>query len=83
MEDLYLIIKNRDKVLFEGNINYMSSYNELGRFDVLKGHANFISLLSDKVIYEDVTGKVSTITLKDGIIKVDSNNVKVYLGISN
>lgn len=81
--NLHLIIKNRETILFEGDVFSVTSYNEIGRFDILPQHANFISLLKDKISYTDFDGKEVSISLNSGIIKVENNQVNIFLGIGN
>lgn len=80
-DQLHLIIKNRETTLFDGSVFFVSSFNELGRFDVLPQHTNFISLIKEKISYQTLDGEEKSITLNNGIIRVESNSVEVYLGI--
>jgi len=49
------------EVFFEGEAESVSSENQLGKFDVLPQHANFISLIFNEVII--VTPKKEKICL--------------------
>ena len=46
----YLIVKDRDKTDFEGEVESVSSYNKKGLFDILIDHAQFISIIEKKII---------------------------------
>ncbi len=48
---LEVYIRNREEVLFDGACKSLTSYNKVGRFDLLGMHANFITLI-DKEIEE-------------------------------
>ncbi|HLD51309.1 hypothetical protein A3K34_00650 [candidate division WWE3 bacterium RIFOXYC1_FULL_40_10] len=78
---LSVIVKDRQGVVFDGTAASVSSKNTLGTFDILSGHANFITLISGFLIVDK--GKLSekTITLEKGILSVYENAVTVYLGI--
>jgi F-type H+-transporting ATPase subunit epsilon len=82
-DKLILIIKSRENLIYEGDVKSITSFNEVGRFDILPGHANFISLVNQKVIFRDINDKQVEIPLQDGIIRVEANYVNVYLGISS
>lgn len=81
-EYLELVIKNRERALFEGRVKSVSSFNEKGRFDVLPQHANFISLIEKEIIYVDIAGRSNSMTIRNGIIQVHNNIVNIFLGIS-
>lgn len=81
-ETLHLIIKNREVTIFDGEVSSLTSYNELGRFDILPQHANFISLIQKEIIYRDKDHKEKGLNLTNGIIKVEDNKIFVYVGIS-
>jgi F0F1-type ATP synthase epsilon subunit len=80
MQKLDLTVRNRDDIIFSGKVDSITSYNTKGRFDVLPSHANFISLLEKYLIYKSADGE-KNIPIKNGILKVDKNKVKVYLGV--
>lgn len=64
----------------EGKATAVSSKNHLGDFDVLPGHINFISLISETITLhfpnEDVTYR-----FERGLLEVSENKVKIFLGI--
>jgi F0F1-type ATP synthase epsilon subunit len=77
----HLNVIAREGVIFEGNVRSITSYNESGEFDVLSQHANFISLIRKKVSIRNTAGKKSEYLFDNALIKVLSNEVKIYLGI--
>lgn len=79
----YLKITSPSGLVYGGNVVSISSYNDLGKFDVLKDHTNFISIIKKQVEIVDDTGKEKTFPLENGIIRVISNIVDVYLGIGD
>jgi len=80
-KNLQLMIRNRDEIVFEGPVSSISSYNAEGEFDILPQHANFISLIEKHLEFIDMEGKEHNIDLKNGIVSVSKNEVKIYLGI--
>jgi len=78
---LKLMIRNRDKELYREDVESITSFNKMGRFDVLREHANFITLVERELIYRDKNGDEHRIPVTNGIMKVRSNNVNVFLGI--
>ena len=78
---LFLIVRERERVLFEGEASALSSFNERGLFDILPEHTNFISLIKDFLVVHKLDGTQSEIKIKDGVLKVYKNRVWVYLGI--
>ncbi len=73
---------NKDGALYDEEADAVTSYNKLGVFDILPMHENFISLIRDQLIIHKGRD-AKKIDLKDGIIKVKDNQIKVYLGIQD
>ncbi|MGD8744669.1 MAG: hypothetical protein PVJ52_03685, partial [Candidatus Woesebacteria bacterium] len=65
---LHLTIKNRERIIFDGEVKSLTSYNEKGKFDVLPQHANFISLIRKELVYRELDGKENKLELTKGII---------------
>lgn len=80
-DHISLTIKTREKVIFEGNIKALSSFNQVGPFDVLPAHANFISLIEKALILHNIDGTKREIKLDVALMRVIENKVEVYLGI--
>jgi len=81
--ELRVSIRDRRKILFDGTANSVSSFNSVGEFDVLPQHANFISLIKDKVILDKGTPQEEVFEIETGLISVDEQGVNVYAGISD
>ncbi|PIR43896.1 hypothetical protein COV24_00390 [candidate division WWE3 bacterium CG10_big_fil_rev_8_21_14_0_10_32_10] len=77
----YVKVTSPDGLVFGGNVLSITSINNYGEFDILSNHANFITIIKDKVILvlEDKTKKEYKVD--NGIIRAFENNVDVYLGI--
>lgn len=78
---LSVVVRDRNALLFQGQIEAVSSFNEKGVFDVLSQHANFITLIKQAVILHLLDKSEKRIELQSGVLKVRDNNVEVYLGI--
>lgn len=76
-----IIIRDIQKKIFEGEVNRISSYNEIGPFDIYPMHANFISIINKGLtLYKD--GEiVKEIELEKAVMKVKKDIVRVFLGI--
>ena len=81
-KDILLTIRTRDGVIYEGPIKGVTSNNDLGKFDVLTNHANFITIIKDSLkIYESAGEK--EFKLDNGIMKVQENIINVLLGVKS
>jgi F0F1-type ATP synthase epsilon subunit len=80
-EKLSVLIRDRGGILYEGKVDSVSSFNDLGSFDVLPFHANFISLIKQSVSLR-LRGKVvEELPIETGVMAVKENAVEVYMGI--
>lgn len=74
-------IRDSQQVLFQGEVDRISSFNEVGPFDIYPQHANFISIIKDKLtLYKDKQ-IVKEVTFEKAIMKVKKDEVKIFLGI--
>lgn len=80
--NLYLEVKNAEKVLFQGYVNSFSSTNESGLFDILPYHANFFSIIKGKIVINNERDKKEIDIVDTGILKAMKNRIDVFLGIS-
>ena len=80
-QNIMLVVRQRDKIIFEGEVRAFSSFNERGNFDILYSHANFISLIKKNYVIHNVDGTKSEIKIEEGIVRAFDNKVTVYLGI--
>ncbi len=77
---IYIKVRNPDEVVFEGEVDQISSSNKIGKFDILDNHANFISLIQDSLVMKKA-GQTNELKVDSGILRVQENKVFVYLGI--
>ena len=80
-EKFKLLVKSREGILYQGEVESMTSFNEKGEFDILSRHANFISLIRKKLIIRDAQGQQIEIPVHNALLRVKGNSVEVYLGI--
>lgn len=78
---LSVTIKRPERVEFLGKAFAVSSINMRGQFDVLPFHANFITLIREKVTIHLENKEPVTYALQSGIIKVSEDTVTVLIGI--
>ena len=64
---------------FEVKAAAVSSENKIGRFDVLPGHANFISVVYNSLVVYTADKKQDVYFFKRGIIEASENSVKLFL----
>ncbi|OGY27860.1 MAG: hypothetical protein A3F33_03475 [Candidatus Woykebacteria bacterium RIFCSPHIGHO2_12_FULL_43_10] len=81
-ETLRVVIRNPKTVLFDGNVTALSSSNKQGNFDVLPGHANFITLIKDKpVVLRLEKGEPRSFMFSFAIIHNVNNTATIYTDI--
>lgn len=85
MTDKLLKIKIQDanSIVFEGEADQVSSYNEMGQFDIYPMHANFISLIKKSVNIYKNKQLLKEIKLETAILKVKEDNLDIYLGLES
>lgn len=80
-KNLTLTIIDSDNVIYDSAVKSVSSYNSHGIFDILPFHSNFITLITKKIIINDLTGQKKEILIDEGIMRVKRNSVQIFLGI--
>ncbi len=76
-----ITVRNREGVVYEGQVLSVSGKNEVGKFDILPIHENFISLLSGDLNIKESDGRLTSIPVGEGVLKAMANRVEVFLGI--
>ncbi len=69
-----------DRRHFQGKAVSVTSENDLGRFDILYNHSNFITLIYDELIIQTPKGEVDY-QFERGVMKVKENRVNIFLGL--
>ena len=76
-------IRSPDKILYKGPAEAISSRNEVGPFDVLPQHENFISIINGKITVWTGKHQKQEIENESAIMKAKSNTVHVFLGVES
>ncbi len=76
-------IRSPDKMLFKGEAQAISSRNEVGPFDVLPQHENFISIINGNITVWTGKHQKQEIESESAIMKAKSNTVRVFLGVES
>lgn len=74
-------VRDAEKILFEGDIDRISSFNEVGRFDIYPRHANFISIIKKELTLFKEHQKVKELQIEQAVLKVKQDVVHIFLGI--
>ena len=75
------IVRDTENIIFDGDVERISSYNEVGPFDVYPMHANFISIIRKELILYHNKAKVKELQIEQAVMKVKKDKVSIFLGI--
>ena len=73
------IIRQSDAIVYEGEVETVSSTNEKGQFDILPHHAHFVGLI-EKFVEVRTNGQLKRWDIDRGILTVNDQQVEIYLG---
>lgn len=79
--EVMFYIQDPSQVIFEGKVKAVSTFNEVGIFDVLPLHENFISIIKEAIYIKEVSGGKREIKISQGILKVYRNSVYIFLDV--
>jgi F0F1-type ATP synthase epsilon subunit len=79
-QKLHLIILRRDGIMFEGDVEAVSSKNDVGPFDILSEHGNFVSTVNEYVRIHKLGGEVEELKIDKGILRVKENKLEIFIG---
>lgn len=68
-------------VLFDGEVDQISSYNEVGPFDIYVQHANFISIIKKGLTLFNNKQKLKEIEFEQAVLKIKKDLASIFLGI--
>lgn len=74
-------VRDSENIIYEGEVERISSFNEMGRFDVYPMHANFISIIRQELALYHNKEKVKELKLEQAVMKVRQDIVHIFLGI--
>jgi F0F1-type ATP synthase epsilon subunit len=76
-----LTIRDTQSIVFEGEVDRISSFNEVGRFDIYPMHANFISIIRQEItLYQDKR-LIKSIKIEQAVLKIKQDVANIFLGI--
>ncbi len=79
---LKVAISNPSELIWKGEAESVSSENSAGKFDILFGHANFVTMINDKpIIIRNRDSKNQVVTYKTAVISVMDSHVIIYADI--
>jgi F0F1-type ATP synthase epsilon subunit len=76
-----LKIRDAENIVFDGEVDRISSFNEVGRFDIYPMHANFISIIRQELTLYRNGQKIKQIKIEQAILKVKKDVASIFLGI--
>lgn len=76
-----LIVRDTESTIFNGSVDRISSFNEVGPFDVYPMHANFISILRQGVTLYSQKEVIKEMKFEQAVLKVKADNAHIFLGI--
>lgn len=75
-------VHSQFETFFEGSAESVSALNKTGPFDILGGHANFLSLLEPcEVIVRKDKEHEEKIPVEFGVVHVNANEVTVFVNV--
>lgn len=80
---LHVKVLSPTQAFYEGPAVSVSAVNKVGPFDILADHANFFSLLITGNVVVNTGVHTLTFAISHGIIKVNSNNVSLFVYAQN
>ena len=81
LEVILLCSPTMKKEGFEGKAVSVSSQNQLGDFDILPQHTNFITLIYNYLTIVTPKKEIIKYNFKRGVLRVRKNKVEVFLGL--
>lgn len=68
-------------VYYDGDARAVTATNNVGKFDILPGHADFFSLINSGDLIIETDDEDITIAISNGIICVKDDEVLLFLNI--
>ena len=78
---LYVKISTPEKVLWEGQAQWLSSMNSNGPFDILPLHANFVTIVEGNPIKIKTPTRTEEFTFSNSLLYIHENKVTVYTNL--
>ena len=81
MDQIDVVVRRREGLVFTGRVFAVSSVNKIGNFDVLPNHANFICTIQNLLTIHHTKEKKQEFKIDSGVLRAKGNLVEVYVGI--
>lgn len=78
---LRVMVRNREKVIYDNAALAVSSVNDQGVFDILPEHINFITMIKQSLTIHKPDRTIQEFKIRTGLMRVGSNNVEIYVGL--
>ena len=78
---LSVLVRNRERIFYDGPAKAVTSYNAKGKFDILEEHVNFISIITKGVTIYKEDNSAQEFKISTGVLKVSKNSIEIFLGI--
>ena len=69
------------QVYYQGEAVSVSAVNDVGPFDILAGHSNFFSLLTEGEVIINTGYQNVKVTIPNGVVRVSNNMVTLFVNI--
>lgn len=77
---LNTLIRSRNEEVFNGNCSTVTSVNDVGEFDILYSHANFISIIKKYIIVDKGLSTEKKFSIPDtGVLRVLKDYVEIFI----
>jgi len=80
-KSIKLTIRDTQNIIFEGEVDRISSFNEVGRFDIYPMHANFISIIRQEITLYQNKQLIKSIKIEQAVLKIKQDVANIFLGI--
>ena len=81
ISEISVTIYDLESVVYQGKIKALTSNNEMGKFDILPMHSNFISIVKDYIILHERQGSQKQFKLHRGVLRLVDNQITIFLGL--
>jgi F0F1-type ATP synthase epsilon subunit len=80
---LTIVVRNKEKILFDGQAQAFSSVNDRGPFDILVQHENFITLIKNEIVIHITPKEKKEIQIENGIARAYNDKISVYVNFKS
>ena len=67
--------------VYDGPAYSLSAANQVGPLDILPGHANLLTILSDCTVRIDTEAELKEFAVTKGLVKVVDNSVTLFINL--